>query len=100
MSDTKETHKATTEADPATAIAAAEPPTKRSLKDAFLSHIWDTDTHLKSPAERRLLFKLDVAMLTCLCLGFFNKYLDQSNISNAYVSGLKEELKWNGNQYT
>ncbi|KAL1407818.1 hypothetical protein Q8F55_007253 [Vanrija albida] len=80
--------------------AAPAPAPKRSLKDAFLSHVWDTDTHLKSPAERRLLFKLDVAMLTCLCLGFFNKYLDQSNITNAYVSGMREELGWYGNQYT
>ncbi|KAK8844522.1 hypothetical protein IAR55_006368 [Kwoniella newhampshirensis] len=31
---------------------------------------------------------------------FFNKYLDQSNLNNAYVSGLKEELGWTGNQYT
>ena len=42
---------------------------KKSIKDAFLSFIWDSDTHLKSPEERRLLFKLDCAMLSCLCLG-------------------------------
>ncbi|WRT66832.1 uncharacterized protein IL334_003795 [Kwoniella shivajii] len=66
----------------------------------FRSFIWDSDTHLKSPEERRLLWKLDTAMLTCLCLGFFCKYLDQNNLTNAYVSGLKEDLGWNGNQLT
>ncbi|WWC61462.1 uncharacterized protein I303_104046 [Kwoniella dejecticola CBS 10117] len=66
----------------------------------FRSFIWDSDTHLKSAEERRLLWKLDTAMLTCLCLGFFCKYLDQSNLNNAYVSGLKEDLGWSGNQLT
>ncbi|GLB20706.1 hypothetical protein AtubIFM61612_010648 [Aspergillus tubingensis] len=28
----------------------------------------------------------------------FVKYLDQTNISNAYVSGLKEDFSLNGNQ--
>ena len=36
---------------------------------AFRSFIWDSDSHLKSAAERRMLFKLDLAMLPCLCLG-------------------------------
>jgi hypothetical protein len=44
--------------------------------DRFRSFIWDTDTKLKSPAERKLLFKLDFALLTFGCIGFFNKYLD------------------------
>jgi ACS family pantothenate transporter-like MFS transporter len=54
---------------------------KRTLWTGFLSFIWDSDSHLKSPEERRLLFKLDCAMLPCLCLGFFCKYLDQNNIT-------------------
>ena len=29
----------------------------------------------------------------------FLKYLDSANINNAYVSGMKEELKLNGNEY-
>lgn len=66
----------------------------------FRSFIWDTDTHLKSPAERKLLLKLDCAILTIGCLGFFMKYLDQGNIANAYVSGMQEDLAMYGNQYT
>ncbi|WWC72959.1 uncharacterized protein I206_106923 [Kwoniella pini CBS 10737] len=67
---------------------------------AIRSFIWDTDTYLKSPEERRLLLKLDLCILPCLCLGYFCKYLDQTNLTNAYVSGLKEDLGWTGNQYT
>ncbi|OJJ05579.1 hypothetical protein ASPVEDRAFT_153770 [Aspergillus versicolor CBS 583.65] len=66
----------------------------------FRSFIWDTDTHLKSPAEKRLLLKLDVSILTIGCLGFFMKYLDQGNLSNAYVSGMQEQLSMYGNEYT
>ncbi|PYH94024.1 MFS general substrate transporter [Aspergillus ellipticus CBS 707.79] len=48
--------------------------------------------------ERKLLFKLDLSILVFACLCFFVKYLDQTNISNAYVSGLKEDFNLNGNQ--
>jgi ACS family pantothenate transporter-like MFS transporter len=67
---------------------------------SFQSFIWDNDTHLKSPEERRLLLKLDAAILSIGCLGFFVKYLDQGNLSNAYVSGLQEALSMYGNEYT
>ncbi|KAL3482084.1 major facilitator superfamily domain-containing protein [Aspergillus californicus] len=67
---------------------------------SFRSFIWDTDTHLKTPEERRLLLKLDAAILSIGCLGFFMKYLDQGNLSNAYVSGMQEALSMYGNQYT
>ena len=42
---------------------------KKTLWTGFLSFIWDSDSYLKSKEERRLLYKLDCAMLTCLCLG-------------------------------
>ncbi len=37
----------------------------------FRSFIWDTDTHLKTKEERKLLRKLDFSILTIGCLGFF-----------------------------
>jgi ACS family pantothenate transporter-like MFS transporter len=51
--------------------AAYVPPEerKKTIWTSFLSFIWDNDTHLKSPEERKLLFKLDCVMLPCLCLG-------------------------------
>jgi len=80
------------------------------------SYIWDTLD--KSPEERKFLFKLDSAVITFACLGYFSmcttdsrsqtlasstdsmlvKYLDQANINNAFVSGMKEDLGLNGNQ--
>lgn len=73
---------------------------KKSPRRSFRSFIWDTDTHLKSPEERRLLRKLDWSILTIGCLGFFMKYLDQGNLANAYVSGMQEDLSMYGNEYT
>ena len=69
-------------------------------KRSFRSFIWDTDTHLKTPEEQRLLLKLDATILSIGCLGFFMKYLDQGNVANAYVSGMQEELNMYGNEYT
>ncbi|KAL4933278.1 major facilitator superfamily domain-containing protein [Aspergillus undulatus] len=48
--------------------------------------------------ERKLLFKLDVSILVYACLCFFVKFLDQTNISNAYASGLKEDFGLYGNE--
>lgn len=66
------------------------------------SYLWDTFD--KSPEERKFLFKLDFALLTFASLGkslrarhilekltsvgYFIKYLDQTNINNAFVSGM------------
>ncbi|KAF2713667.1 MFS general substrate transporter [Pleomassaria siparia CBS 279.74] len=51
-----------------------------------------------APGERKLLLKLDTFILTFCCLMYFLNYLDRSNLSNAYVSGMKEELAFHGNQ--
>jgi ACS family pantothenate transporter-like MFS transporter len=48
--------------------------------------------------ERKFLQKLDFGLLTILSLGYFIENLDQTNISNAYVSGMKEQLKMGANQ--
>ena len=42
----------------------------------------------KPKEEKWFLFKLDCFLMTTACLGYFSKNLDQSNISNAYVSGV------------
>ncbi|CAJ2507337.1 Uu.00g085230.m01.CDS01 [Anthostomella pinea] len=60
------------------------------------SYIWDTFD--KSPEERQFLFKLDAVILTFASLGYFIKYLDQINIQNAFVSGMKEDLGLYGNE--
>ncbi|KAJ5783421.1 uncharacterized protein N7518_009098 [Penicillium psychrosexuale] len=54
------------------------------------------ETHLKE--ERSLVWRLDLFFLTIGFLGYAFKYLDQTNISNAYVSGMQTELKLYGNE--
>lgn len=65
-------------------------------KPNWKSYVWDTFN--KSPEERRFLFKLDAVLLTFASLGYFIKYLDQININNAFVSGMKEDLGLFGNE--
>ncbi|KAI1767706.1 MFS general substrate transporter [Hypoxylon sp. FL1150] len=60
------------------------------------SYFWDTFD--KSREERRFLFKLDAVVLTFASLGYFIKNLDQINVNNAFVSGMKEDLGLYGNQ--
>ncbi|KAK3201112.1 hypothetical protein GRF29_213g1081104 [Pseudopithomyces chartarum] len=59
-------------------------------------YLWDT---LDKPKEERwFMFKLDAALLTFASLGYFIKYLDQTNINSAFVSGMKEDLGLYKNQ--
>lgn len=77
------------------------------------------------PGERALVAKIDWFILTFCCVSYFTNYvsldnsatvhppspetgiyrltlarqLDRSNLANAYVSGMKEELGFVGNQY-
>ncbi|OAA66503.1 major facilitator superfamily transporter pantothenate [Niveomyces insectorum RCEF 264] len=50
------------------------------------------------PGERLLVQKIDFFILTFCCVSYFINYLDRSNLTNAYVSGMKEDLKFVGNQ--
>ncbi|KAI8271885.1 hypothetical protein K4K56_002910 [Colletotrichum sp. SAR 10_98] len=42
---------------------------------------------------------LDLFVLSWATFGYFVRLLDSSNITNAYVSGMKEDLDFEGNQY-
>lgn len=53
-----------------------------------------TDT----PAERRLVLKLDGLIIVFVFLAYWAKVLDSSATSTAYVSGMKEDLQLYGNQ--
>lgn len=59
---------------------------KANVRRKWQSYIWDALD--KTPEERKFLFKLDAVLLTFASLGYFIKYLDQSNINNAFVSGM------------
>lgn len=60
------------------------------------SYIWDAWD--RPPAERRLLHKVDAVVLTFASIGYFLKTLDQTNVYNAFLSGMKEELHMDGNE--
>lgn len=51
-------------------------------------------------AERRLLLKVDWHILSFCGLMYFVNYLDRANITNAYVSGMKKDLGFIGNDLT
>ncbi|KAF3008528.1 hypothetical protein E8E13_006219 [Curvularia kusanoi] len=48
--------------------------------------------------ERAFVWKLDLWFLSIGFLGYMFKYIDQTNITNAYVSGMKEDLGLYGNE--
>ncbi|KAF2276167.1 MFS general substrate transporter [Westerdykella ornata] len=79
-------------------IAPKDAP-KRSPWKAWM-YLWEWYPKHYPEEERKLLRKLDACLLTFCSFMFFLKWLDSSNINNAYVSGMKEELKLNGNQYS
>lgn len=51
------------------------------------------------PKEAKLLFKIDWFVLSFACLLYWVNYLDRLNLSNAYVSGMKEDLGMKGNEF-
>ncbi|KAI5861086.1 vitamin H transporter [Durotheca rogersii] len=54
----------------------------------------DDDT----PEERRFIIKLDLIVVPYALLAYWVKYIDQANLNNAYVSGMKEDLGFYGNE--
>lgn len=53
-----------------------------------------------SKEEARLILKIDVLVLTFTCLMYWSNYLSRTNFQFAYVSGMKEDLGFQGNQYS
>ncbi|KAI8268890.1 hypothetical protein K4K58_003676 [Colletotrichum sp. SAR11_239] len=68
---------------------------KLSLRKRIAGIVWDSLD--KTPEERRFIAKIDWWILSYCCVAYFVKYLDQTNVSNAYVSGMKEDLELTGN---
>ncbi|WRT69880.1 uncharacterized protein IL334_006871 [Kwoniella shivajii] len=54
--------------------------------------------YVKSDAEKRMVWKLDMFLMTFGFISQVIKFLDQTSISTAYVSGMKEELNLLGNE--
>ncbi|EEH35612.1 pantothenate transporter liz1 [Paracoccidioides lutzii Pb01] len=64
-------------------------------RNKFMQYLRGTESR---PGEAALLRKIDFFILTFCCLMYFANYLDRSNLNNAYVSGMKEDLNFQGRQ--
>lgn len=53
----------------------------------------------QSKAERRLLYKLDIIVALYFLIVNWSRSVDSSNYTNAYVSHMKEDLHFKGNDY-
>ncbi|KAF2635400.1 pantothenate transporter liz1 [Massarina eburnea CBS 473.64] len=90
----------TTAVEPATTnvIAPIDAP-KRSPWKAWM-YLWEWYPSHYPAEEKKLLRKMDACLLSFCSFMFFLKWLDSSNINNAYFSGMKEELNLVGNEYS
>lgn len=59
--------------------------------------LWQWYPEGTSDAEKKLLMKLDLTLAFTTFLGYWMKYIDSSNLNNAYISGMKEDLGMGGN---
>jgi len=57
-----------------------------------------TQTKCDPDVERDLIRRLDIFLMTFGCISQVIKYLDQTNISSAYVSGMREDLGLYGDE--
>ncbi|EHA51141.1 pantothenate transporter liz [Pyricularia oryzae 70-15] len=71
---------------------------KRNKAVAVIISVFDWYPSDSSAVERKLLRKLDLAILIFGSLSFFCRFLGQQNITNAYVSGMREDLNAFGNE--
>ncbi|KAF4875258.1 putative transporter SEO1 [Colletotrichum siamense] len=72
-------------------------PLKENLWIRFMSLIGWYPSDMPSE-EKLVVLKLDLSILIFGCLSFFTKYLDQQSLTNAYVSGMREEIGMWGNE--
>lgn len=49
--------------------------------------------------ERRVILKLDLLLTFYSLMAYWVKYLDQTNLTNAYIGGLKEDIGMKGNDF-
>ncbi|KAJ3532108.1 hypothetical protein NM208_g8586 [Fusarium decemcellulare] len=79
-------------------VSSATKPPSKNLWLAWL-YIFDWYPKHYSKEEKALVKKLDRIILPLICSMYFIKWLDQSNINNAYNSGMKEDLDLRGIEY-
>lgn len=70
---------------------------KRKPKEGTELKWYQWFEHGDSKEERKLISKIDILLCFYSFVMYWVKYLDQANINNAYVSGMKEDLHMKGN---
>lgn len=70
-------------------------PKVKKPNQAWWRYRWFDESY--SPQEKKLLIKLDLTVGVYAFLGYWIKFLDSSNLTNAYVSGLKQDIGMKGN---
>ena len=73
-------------------------PDEKVSGDGLTTPDYQSIAEVDPKEERAFVWRLDLFFMTIGFLGYAFKYLDQTNISNAYVSGMKEDLKLYGNE--
>lgn len=58
------------------------------------------DVYLDPVLQKRILRKLDTRLAPLFCALYFLSYLDRSNIGNAAITGLEDQLNLTGSQYS
>lgn len=72
---------------------------RKPIKDHGLKHQWWNIYGNYSAAERKLIIKLDMLIAFYFFIGYWVKFLDSANLTSAYVSGMKEDLGMEGNDF-
>ncbi|THY12917.1 putative allantoate permease [Aureobasidium pullulans] len=99
MADYKDDSKTVTRVLSSTIHEPADRPDGRVKEGAWIRFLTLLHWYPKDmpSEEKKLILRLDLSILIFGCLSFFTKYLDQASLTNAYVSGMREDLNFEGN---
>ncbi|KAK1987053.1 pantothenate transporter liz1 [Colletotrichum cereale] len=84
------------DARPMTAIETTTEENKSSWWRKAVGLVWDSVEG--DPEYRKYVQRLDTFFFPTVCFGYFIKYLDQTNYSNAFISGMQTDLDLYGNE--
>lgn len=62
-------------------------------------HIGLHETRLKIKQDRKVMLKVDLWLIPWLCLLYLLSFLDRTNVGNARLAGLEEDLGMKGHDY-
>ncbi|EMG48484.1 SEO1 Probable transporter SEO1 [Candida maltosa Xu316] len=68
---------------------------KFSIKKSYFSWFHPDDT----PEEKKVILKIDFLLTFYSLMAYWVKYLDSTNLTNAYIGGMKEDLNMQGNDF-